>query len=85
MMSATGHSDEGVIMKVAASVGLDMDKLKQDMKSPDIDKQLQANIDLGKTLDLDGTPSFIVGDVIVPGAISADDLKQLIADARGKK
>jgi protein-disulfide isomerase len=85
MMGTAGHIDEGVIMKVAASVGLDMDKLKQDMKSLDIDKQLQANLDLGKTLDLDGTPSFIVGDTIVPGAISADDLKQLIADARGKK
>src|SRR5580658_8505537 len=76
VMGTTGHIDEGVIMKVAASVGLDVDKLKQDMKSPDVDKQLKANLDLGKTLDLDGTPSFIVGDTIVPGAISADDLKQ---------
>jgi protein-disulfide isomerase len=84
MMGTAGHIDEAVIFKVAASVGLDVDKVRQDMKSPDIDKQLKANLELGKTLDLDGTPSFIVGDTIVPGAISADDLKQLIASARGK-
>jgi protein-disulfide isomerase len=85
MMVATGHIDEAVIYKVAASVGLDVDQVKQDVRSPDVDKELKANLDLGKALDLDGTPSFIVGDTIVPGAISAGDLRQLIADARGKK
>ena len=84
MMGTTGHIDEAVIFKVAASVGLDVDRLKQDMTSPDIEKELKANLDLGKSLDLDGTPSFIVGNTIVPGAISASDLKQLIADARKK-
>jgi protein-disulfide isomerase len=85
MMTTPGRIDEATIYKVAGSVGLDVDKVKQDMRSPEIDKELKANLDLGKALDLDGTPSFIVGDTIIPGAISAGDLKQLIADARGKK
>jgi protein-disulfide isomerase len=84
MMNAPGHIDEATIYKVAASVGLDVDRLKQDMKSPDIDKELKANLDLGNDLDLSGTPSFIVGDTIIPGAIGADELKQLVATARGK-
>jgi protein-disulfide isomerase len=85
MMGTSGHIDEAVIYKVAASVGLDADRLKQDMKSPEIDKELKANLELGKQLDLDGTPSFIVGDTIIPGAIGADDLKQLVAAARSGK
>jgi protein-disulfide isomerase len=84
MMITPGHIDEATIYKVAASVGLDADKLKQDMKSSEIDKELKANLDLGKLLDLEGTPSFIVGNTIVPGAISGDALKDLIADTRGK-
>ena len=84
MMNTAGHIDETVIYKVAASVGLDMGRLKQDIASPDIEAELKANLDLGKTLDLDGTPSFIVGSTIVPGAISAAELKQLVADARKK-
>lgn len=84
MMGTGGHIDQPVIYKVAASVGLDIDRVKQDMAAPDIEKELKANLDLGQTLDLSGTPSFIVGDTIVPGAISAADLKQLIAAARGK-
>jgi len=85
MMKTTGHIDSAAIYQVAASVGLDLDRLKQDMKSPDVDKELKANLALGKQLDLDGTPSFIVGDTIIPGAIGADDLKQLVAAARAGK
>jgi protein-disulfide isomerase len=84
MMGTNGHIDETAIFKVAASVGLDVDRLRQDMNGPDIETELKANLDLGKSLDLDGTPSFIVGDTIVPGAISASDLKELISDARKK-
>jgi len=84
MMNTSGHIDETVIYKVAASVGVDVDQAKRDMNSPELDGELKANLDLGKALDLDGTPSFIVGSTIVPGAISASDLKRLIADARKK-
>jgi len=85
MMAATGRIDEVVIFKVAASAGFDVDKARQDMKSPEVEQELKANLALGRALDLDGTPSFIIGDTIVPGAISADALRQLIADAREKK
>ena len=85
MMATSGHIDEATIYKVAASAGLDIDRIKLDIKSPDVEKELKANLDLGKTLDLDGTTSFIVGDTILTGAISISELRQLIADTRGKK
>jgi protein-disulfide isomerase len=84
LMATPGHPDEAAIYKVAASVGLDIDRLKQDAKSPDIEKQLKANLQLGNTLDIDGTPAFIVGTTIVPGAISLEEVKQLIANTRAK-
>ena len=73
MMAAPGHPDEAVIYKVAETVGLDINRLKQDAKSPEIDNQLKANLDLGNLLSIDGTPGFIVGTTIVPGAISLDE------------
>jgi protein-disulfide isomerase len=85
MMAAPGHFDEPTIYKVAANVGLDIDRLKEDMKAPEIEKELKANVDLGNELEIDGTPGFIIGDQIVPGAMSMDELKKLIATARGDK
>jgi protein-disulfide isomerase len=85
MMATGGHIDEAVIYKVAASAGLDVDRLRQDMKSPDVESELKANFALADDLDISGTPAFIVGDTIVPGAMSPDALKQLIATARGRQ
>ena len=85
MMATTGHIDETVIYQVAANVGLDVDRLRQDAKSPDIDKEIKDNIDLGNVLDIDGTPGFIIGNDITPGAVSLDDLKQMITAARSAK
>lgn len=84
MMNAKGKIDEASILGVAGSVGLNIDRLKQDMAAPEIDRALKANNELAEALDIHGTPAFIVGNEIIPGAVDRDTLKQLIADARKK-
>ena len=84
MMNTGGHIDEAVIYKVAGSVGLDIDRVKRDMKSPEVEAELKANAALGNDLDISGTPAFIIGDIIIPGALSIDSLRQQIANARGR-
>ena len=54
------------------------------MAAPEIDTQLKANLDLADALDIHGTPAFVVGNQIIPGAVDLDTLKQAIADARKK-
>jgi protein-disulfide isomerase len=54
------------------------------MAAPDIDRILKANGNLAEALDIRGTPGFVIGDEIVPGAISLDALKQLIDASRHK-
>ena len=84
LMGFKGKMDEAAVFKVASSVGLDVDRLKRDMAAPGIDRMLKANLSLAAALDISGTPGFVIGDEIVPGAVSLDDLKQLIAAARRK-
>ena len=47
-----------------------------------IDQALKANLALANALDIRGTPGFVIGEHIVPGAIDLDALKNLVADAR---
>jgi len=82
MMAAKGQITEDVVYKIAGSVGLDVDQLKRDMGSPEIDRAVKANLALANALDIHGTPGFIIGEHIVPGAIDLDALKNLVADAR---
>ncbi len=82
MMAAKGQLTEEVVYRIAGSIGLDVDRLKHDMKDPEIDRALSANRSLAKALELRGTPGFVIGDHIVPGAIDLDAMKTMVADAR---
>jgi protein-disulfide isomerase len=82
MMAAKGQITEDTIYKVAGSVGLDVDRLKQDMAAPEIEQELKANLALAEALNIRGTPGFIIGKKIVPGALDLDALKDMIAEAR---
>src|SRR5690349_4174218 len=82
MMTLKGQINDTAVYKTAESVGLDVDRLKRDMAAPEIARALKANTELADALDIRGTPGFIVGNEIVPGAIDLASLKQLIATAR---
>ena len=84
LMSHRGQLDEAVIMRLAKSVGLDTDRLKKDMESPDVLTAIAANQSLAEKLNIRGTPAFVFGDELVPGAIKLDDMKRLTDAARSK-
>jgi protein-disulfide isomerase len=82
MMAAKGQISEELVYRIAGSIGLDVDRLKRDMTDPEIDRALSANRSLAKALELRGTPGFVIGDHIVPGAVDLEALKTMVADAR---
>ena len=82
MMATRGQITDETVYKVAGSVGLDVDRLKQDMSAPEIAEALKTNLALANELNIRGTPGFIVGKHIVPGAIDLDALRSMVAEAR---
>ena len=82
MMATKGQITEDVVYQIAGSVGLDVERLKRDMTAPEIEQAVKANLALANALDIRGTPGFVIGEHIVPGAIDLDTLKNLVADAR---
>jgi protein-disulfide isomerase len=82
LMSHRGQLDEAVILRLAKSVGLDTDKLKADMESAEVAKAIADNQKLAEELGIRGTPAFVIGDELVPGAIKLDDMKSYVDAAR---
>ena len=82
MMATKAQISDDVVYHVAGSVGLDVERLKRDMESPEIDQAVKANLALAEALDIRGTPGFIIGNHIIPGAVDLDALKDLIAESR---
>jgi protein-disulfide isomerase len=83
LMEHRGQFDMEVIKSIAAKVGLDPAKLEADMQSDTIKPIISANHDLAQTLDIGATPTFIIGDQVVEGAVPLERLKELIQKARG--
>jgi protein-disulfide isomerase len=83
LMEHRGKFDMEVIKTIAAKVGLDPAKLEADMGELKIEPQISANHKLAQDLDIGATPTFIIGDQVVEGAVPLDRLKELIKKARG--
>jgi protein-disulfide isomerase len=82
VMDSKGRVNGERAMAVAKDMGLDMARLQKDMQGPEIQAALQENMGLGDKLSLTGTPAFIIGDEIIPGAVGLDPLKQVVANVR---
>jgi protein-disulfide isomerase len=83
-MAHKGSFAEADLLELAASVGADPVKLAADMQDPAIHGQLQANDSLAAALGITGTPGFLFGKQLVPGAVSLDDMKKLVKAARAQ-
>jgi protein-disulfide isomerase len=83
LIAERGPLDEANVLRVAGQVGLDTAKLKADMAKSDIDAHIKRNLDLAHALDLRGTPAFVIGDALIPGATDAASLRAAIQKARG--
>jgi protein-disulfide isomerase len=79
---AENRIDETVIRRLAETQGLDVERLMQDMASDDIASHIQDNILLAQGLAINGTPSFVIGDTIIPGAVPAGRLAELVSQER---
>src|SRR6516164_4940982 len=67
----------------AATVGLDVDRLKADMEDPAIAALIEKNLALAQSLRIDGTPGFVAGRQVLRGAIDLKALQGFIQEARG--
>ena len=85
LMGAKEKVDETLVLATAASLGLDVNRLKSDMQDPAIQATIDRNMALATALRITGTPGFIIGDQIVRGATELNVLQGLIGQARNPK
>jgi protein-disulfide isomerase len=82
MMSTKGTIDDATVERVATDAGIDLAKAKEAIDAPEVDRILRRNFVLAETLQIQGTPAFVIGDQLVQGIADIETLKRLIAEAR---
>lgn len=83
LMGSRGTYTEESLLQLADAMGIDVAAVKEAMNGATVTAMLQANYELAQQLGINGTPAFVVGGQVVPGAISRSALDKLIEDARG--
>ncbi|MGA8586432.1 MAG: DsbA family protein [Roseiarcus sp.] len=78
LLATHGPVGKTEALAVARDLGLDMDKLAKDMQSPDVKTGLDEVMQLADALQINGTPTFVVGQDVVVGAVGYDQLKDKV-------
>jgi protein-disulfide isomerase len=82
LLGGRGHADKDRALAVAKDVGMDMARIEKDMNSPEVKASLQEDFKLAEALGLNGTPSYVIGDDVVVGAIGLPALQEKVNTAR---
>ncbi len=82
LLGSRGAADKMRALAVAKDVGFDMARIEKDMNSDEAKKTIDENLKLAEALGVNGTPSYVVGEEVVIGAVGIDTLREKISAER---
>jgi protein-disulfide isomerase len=82
LLSGRGAADKARALSAAREAGLDMTKLEKDLASSEVKATLEENLRLAEALGMNGTPSYVIGNQVVIGAVGVEALREKISNAR---
>lgn len=82
LLGSEGRATEETAMQVALELGADEAALRAEMANPEVIGALQKNYELAEKLGITGTPSYVVGNEVVFGALGQAVLSEKISSAR---
>ncbi len=82
LMGNRGQADKAKALAVAKEVGADMPRLEKDMASAEIKLALEESMKLAEAFGIQGTPSYVIGNEVLVGAVGLKELQAKINTAR---
>ena len=85
LMTFQGQKTEATLTEMAERVGLDVEQLKQDAQSEDVQNEIAANRQFAEDMGVSGTPGFVIESEVIRGYVPYDQMKDIIEAERQKK
>jgi protein-disulfide isomerase len=82
LFTSPGQVDREVALRAAEALGLSRVSIELDMETERVARVIQNSYEIAQALNITGTPTYIIGDEIIPGAIGVEELRERIANMR---
>ena len=82
LFTSRGQVTKDTALAAAADLGLSRVSLELKMEDEAVSKSIQTSYEIAKALNITGTPTYIIGNEVIPGAIGVDELRTRIANMR---
>ena len=82
LFTSRSQVDKQVALAAASDLGLSPVALELDMGTEAVSQTIQTSYEIARALNITGTPTYIIGNEIIPGAIGLDELRTRIANMR---
>lgn len=85
LMKYTGAKNKDLFIKIATDLKMDAKKAEADATSRETAEVIEKNLTLARDLGISGTPGFIFNDMLTPGYMGYEGMKQTVSQVRAKK
>ena len=82
LLTMRGQADKAKAIEAALAVGVPQATLDKALADKEVEATIEEVYGLAGALGLSGTPSYVIGEEVVPGAIGLSKLQARIAEAR---
>lgn len=73
------------VFKIAEKAGVNLNKIMDQMSNPKITQHLRETLILANAIGATGTPTFVMGEIVIPGAVEFEIFQQLVEFTRSQK
>ena len=81
-MGSQGRATDASARKLAGELGIDEATLEKALESDSIEASIRETYRLADAMGIRGTPGFIIGEELIPGAISLEQLEMRYENLR---
>jgi protein-disulfide isomerase len=82
LLGSHGPVGKAEALAAAKDLGADMDRLAKDAAAPGVSAGIEESDKLAKSLQVTGTPSYVIGGDVVIGAVGYDELEAKVENIK---
>ncbi|MCA0043628.1 DsbA family protein [Celeribacter litoreus] len=82
LMAGPSDISEGYLRRLAKKLDIDADAVFAALDSEEVNTEIQTNYALAQQMQISGTPSFVMGDMLLRGYVPYDAMVELVAELR---